>query len=391
MLCTRSIYDLVYLCNELVYDVQLYYLQQVKDKRRTRMKKTKYSISFIIPAHNAQNTLREAVESIVHEAGAEWQYEILIIENTSTDNTWKVAKDLEGEYPGIVHTDTCDPGVSFGRNKGLDLAEGEWVVFVDADDRLLPGAGAVMEHDLRSGKADLYMHSYEAGRKDVHICPAGGAAYPYTYVTAARIRMLKQPTHYLTVWSKIFRRSVIEKYGLRFNTQLRLSEDSEFMIRYTKHCRCIQMSDRKMYRYSTDSASTIRTYDGRKKKDYLKALRVTSWDMKREWPEIRKAYAYYVLMQFNLMMVREVFAMENKAGFVRKCREMRKIYDLKIFRHAFSMIDHEDWIEPAILPFVFLKAGMDPAAGLVYRARVHMNHVGRIQAGVKEGKSAEPD
>lgn len=339
------------------------------------MKKTKYSVSFIIPAHNAEKTLRRAVESIINAMDSSQEYEILIIENGSIDHTWKEAKDLEGKYSGHVHADTSESGVSSARNKGLELAEGAWIVFVDADDQLLPQAGHGIEHDLKTTKADLYIHSYKAGTRSIHLCATEGAYYPYTFVSAARIRMLKQPTHYLTIWSKILRRSTIERYGLRFNTQLRLSEDSEFMIRYTRHCRCIQISDQEIYRYSTDSSSTIRHYDGRKKRDYMKALRVTSQDMKKEWPEIRKAYAYYILMQFNLMMVREVFAVENKATFAAKCKEMQRIFNLKIFRHAFSKVNSEDFMQPSLMPFALMKAGLYSAAGFIYQIRVLSNGI----------------
>lgn len=330
-------------------------------------------ISFIIPAHNAKETLDRAVYSIVRAMDCEKKYEIIIVENGSTDETAEAASGFAGIYPDIVKVAESKPGVSNARNKGLEMAAGKWIIFVDADDELLPEAYKAISEDLEEGSADLYLHSYMAGDRKIRICRKEGEYFGAVKTEEARVRMLCEPTHYMTVWSKLFRRDIIRHNHLHFRTDLRLSEDSEFLIRYTKHCGSIQMSDTALYKYSTDTASTVRSYDGRKTSDYLRALRFSTADIQGESSDIQRAYAQYVMMQFNLVMVHEVFAAENTATFAEKCRMMKKIAQHRIFRTALAGIPLKECNKARIAPAALLKAKLYPAAGAVYEARVYQN------------------
>ena len=96
----------------------------------------KILISYIIPAYNAADTLERAVESITHTCNME-KYEILIVENGSTDYTNSVALKLIQKYGENIKLIHSEKGVSRARNEGLKNARGEWIVFVDADDYIV--------------------------------------------------------------------------------------------------------------------------------------------------------------------------------------------------------------------------------------------------------------
>ena len=158
-------------------------------------------ISVIIPAHNAEKTLRRAVESACRELGLlsgksgaspeagsragegnpadapALRYEVLIVENGSEDGTEFLARTLELEHPGAVRFLRSEKGVSNARNRGLKEARGTWVLFLDADDYLLEGAGSVLLDDLHFTGTDLIVHSYEAGNRRVHVCGPEGERY----------------------------------------------------------------------------------------------------------------------------------------------------------------------------------------------------------------------
>jgi hypothetical protein len=92
--------------------------------------------SIVIPAHNAARFLPDALASLAAQSCADW--EALVVDDGSTDETLAVARGV-ADARVRVHTQP-NRGVSAARNWGLAEATGEYIVFLDADDILLPGA-----------------------------------------------------------------------------------------------------------------------------------------------------------------------------------------------------------------------------------------------------------
>ena len=89
-------------------------------------------ISFIIPAYNAANTIKRAIDSILNQT-AEIKYEIVIVDDGSTDDT-KYAIEEYNQYPQIKYFKKENGGISSARNFGLRNAKGDYIIFVDSDD-----------------------------------------------------------------------------------------------------------------------------------------------------------------------------------------------------------------------------------------------------------------
>ena len=89
--------------------------------------------SVIIPAYNSATTLARALESVFAQS---WPaYEIIVIDDGSTDNTLQVAHQF-GARIKVIHQ--ANAGVSMARNRGVDAATGDWLAFLDADDWFYP-------------------------------------------------------------------------------------------------------------------------------------------------------------------------------------------------------------------------------------------------------------
>lgn len=90
-------------------------------------------ISFIIPAYNASATLFDCVESIVKSMHG-LCYEMVIVDDGSSDNTLQLAESLSEENHNIRVFHQSNKGLSSARNTGIDLANGRFLAFVDSDD-----------------------------------------------------------------------------------------------------------------------------------------------------------------------------------------------------------------------------------------------------------------
>lgn len=92
-------------------------------------------ISIITPTFNAAKTLRHCIESIVTQNYTNIEY--WLIDGLSTDNTVAIIEEYASKYPFIKYISEKDSGVYDAMNKGINLANGEWLYFLGADDRLV--------------------------------------------------------------------------------------------------------------------------------------------------------------------------------------------------------------------------------------------------------------
>jgi len=91
-------------------------------------------ISVIIPCYNQGHFLTEAIESVLVQSYP--HFELVIIDDGSTDNVEEVA----GRYPGVRYIRQENSGLAAARNTGLRRSRGDYLIFLDADDRLMPDA-----------------------------------------------------------------------------------------------------------------------------------------------------------------------------------------------------------------------------------------------------------
>lgn len=94
-------------------------------------------VSIIIPCYNVEEYVSEAIESALNQTYR--PIEIIAVDNNSADRTLKILKEYERRYPDLITVlEEKKQGSSAARNKGMSIAKGEWLQFLDADDLLLP-------------------------------------------------------------------------------------------------------------------------------------------------------------------------------------------------------------------------------------------------------------
>lgn len=96
-------------------------------------------LSIVIPAYNYAQTLPRTVESVMPQLADDC--ELIIIDDGSTDSTPQVIADLLERYPQRIRTERkANGGLASVRNRGIELALGSWLIFLDADDEMAEGA-----------------------------------------------------------------------------------------------------------------------------------------------------------------------------------------------------------------------------------------------------------
>lgn len=112
-------------------------------------------ISIIIPVYKVEKYLKTCLDSLLEQDLSSNDYEIICINDGSPDNCFQILNDYAQKYSNISAVHQDNRGVSAARNKGLELAQGEYILFVDADDSLFPNVLGTLYTKAKSNALDL--------------------------------------------------------------------------------------------------------------------------------------------------------------------------------------------------------------------------------------------
>ncbi|MCI1921429.1 MAG: glycosyltransferase [Liquorilactobacillus nagelii] len=338
---------------------------------KMRKMKSNPLVSFIIPTHNASKTIEESVASIFCELKDPNLVEVIIIENASTDDTIYKCLKLMNKYKNVYLYRT-KKGVSNARNEGLKQSNGKWIVFLDADDYIVSGMVNNIIIDAKSNRADLFIYGYESGNTRI-IFTKEAKLFKSDNLDCLKIKMLKNPTKFMTVWAKLFKKELIIKNDIFFNSQLRLAEDGEFLIRFNKVCRKVLLKPESIYHYSINSSSTVHNFDGKKSRDYVYALEAGKKAIASEKESVKEAYLFYVLMHLNLLMVHEVFSTKNTMVWGKKIESLKNICQLDIFIDSIKNLKIRQCSNIRMIPVLLVKLHCYNLAAVLFKLRSWQN------------------
>lgn len=174
-------------------------------------------VSIIMPVYNAEKYLREAIESIVKQQNVEW--ELLLVDNGSKDLSLEICQQFARKYSRIRVLTEENPGAGNARNKGYQNADGDYILFVDADD-YLPDA-KVLERfvcAIESEDADIAVCNYQRLWK-TRLLPATDHkefSEKDRNTEDFRFQGFFSVGTLSYVWGKLYRRSFLEQNQIRF-------------------------------------------------------------------------------------------------------------------------------------------------------------------------------
>ena len=196
--------------------------------------------SIVIPVHNAEKYLNDCIDSIYNQDVAD--FEIIFVVNGSNDESEDIcllARECHSNIRVIV-TDAV--GVSSARNIGLREAQGEYIIFVDADDCLLPGALSAFEETCVD-MPDMVTANY-LRNKTKHMSGRVSDPDKMTYMRAmldapaffGELDLTWQPIVTYCVFAKAFRRQFLVDNGIYFDTDLAIGRGFHFLYEVCPQC-----------------------------------------------------------------------------------------------------------------------------------------------------------
>ncbi len=214
-------------------------------------------VSVIIPVYNCAEYIGTTLKSVINQDFKD--FEIIVIDDGSTDNSLQIInetlKDSDAVYK-IIHQE--NGGVSVARNHGIDVSSGDYLVFVDGDDYILPNHLSRLYYGIEDFGLTQFV------KKDGETL-SNPNSFDFEYISTDEfIKKELRMEILFNFFQLMYKADVIKNNNIRFTPGVVYGEDTEFALKALIHGRMIHISNEVTYYYIQRSDSAIRTTEFRR-------------------------------------------------------------------------------------------------------------------------------
>lgn len=232
------------------------------------MSKINTLVSIIVPVYNGEKYLRECLASIVSQTYK--KLEVIIIDDGSTDGSSDICDEYAKKAKRVSVIHKKNEGVSVARNVGIDRAQGEYLMFVDADDAISKTTIEQAVGYAQSASLDVVSFGYTTFRLTADRMPEYvDIKYRIIDKEIAIESLLYQKEIANAVFGKLFKLQTIG--ANRFKPRVKIAEDVDFNYRVLKNANRVGIISFPFYRYRLREGSAIRSGD---KAQRIKAISI---------------------------------------------------------------------------------------------------------------------
>ena len=203
-------------------------------------------ISVIIPVYNAADTLPRCLNSVFAQTLA--PYEIIAINDGSTDNSLTLLNTYANQHPQLHIISQTNQGVSSTRNTGIEVATGDWLLFLDADDYLAPMTLETLEKGLDGeiSLAGLTIHT-SAKTYNQSLYQKTESPVPDGSLTIDQALSVFSYYTFCGPVCKLFRADIIRCHSIRFPADMHFGEDTVFVYSYLQYVKQLTVHNAHLY------------------------------------------------------------------------------------------------------------------------------------------------
>ena len=217
-------------------------------------------VSIIVPVYNAEDTLHIAIDSILVQTYQ--NIELIIINDCSKDNTLNKLykykdREINNNFSIKIISHEVNRGVASARNTGLENASGEYIYYVDADDWIDKEAIEILIDEQKKNDSDIvgcnWYLSFNQNERRMN--------QPLLTSSQDAIQKMLNGTMRWNLWLFMGKRSLYEKYNIRFIPGMNMGEDLMVMMRLFIHSNHVSFVNKALYHYGqSNNDSLTKTY-----------------------------------------------------------------------------------------------------------------------------------
>lgn len=219
-----------------------------------------YKISVIIPVFNAEKYISECIESLLSQTLRECEF--IFVNDGSSDKSKKIIEKYMESDERIALIDQANKGVSAARNRGLSIARGEYIGFVDADDFVKVEMYETLYNLALINHCDIIMSDFQSFGASNNF----RTFFPFPikerknsdYIQSVVLPYFLHSNECNSVCNKIYKSEIIRTYGVQFPQGIALGEDGLFNIKFLRFAKSFMYIDYIGYLYREVEGSATR-------------------------------------------------------------------------------------------------------------------------------------
>ena len=208
-------------------------------------------VSVVMPFYGNRETVADTIGSVAAQTEPSW--ELIAVDDGSAPEDAAALRSAAGADPRVRVIRIAHAGVSAARNEGIRAAKGDWLCFLDADDRMERDALSVLL-SMTDGGADIVCGAYRMdwpdGRSLVQACRDGG-------IHEVRDSLIRGDSALNSMCARLYRTETIRRNGIQAPVGIAVGEDVLFNLEAFQRARSWRMTDRVVYRYARGGESAM--------------------------------------------------------------------------------------------------------------------------------------
>lgn len=214
-------------------------------------------LSIIVPVYNVEKYLERCVNSLLHQDIDKSEYEIIIVNDGSTDRSLEIAEKLKAANENIVLVSQENMGLSVARNTGLEVVRGKYIMFVDSDDFFSTSIIGKLVNTAEDNNLDLcfYRTVFEYGNGNYRLGSkhnfCDNTIYDGEYLILNGMKIS-------SVWQNLYSTQFLLNSKIKFYKGI-FHQDVEFNYKLYPFAKRVMFTDIFGYHYCVYGESTLRT------------------------------------------------------------------------------------------------------------------------------------
>jgi glycosyltransferase involved in cell wall biosynthesis len=210
-------------------------------------------VSIIIPVYNSEKFLSRCLDSILNQSFN--NFECILIDDGSTDSSLSICEQYRNSDNRFVVIHQKNSGVSAARNKGLEIARGRYICFIDSDDSSQINMLEKLVVAIEKSNADVVCCGYT---ENYAIRKISDKDFILDNVSPIEIiHFLEMRQAFGLVWNKLYRKELLDYNKIIFAISTKFGEDMLFNLQYFRQVKSVYISSDYLYNYLQENLNAV--------------------------------------------------------------------------------------------------------------------------------------
>lgn len=255
-------------------------------------------ISIIIPIYNAEHNIEDTVQTIIKQSYK--NFELILVNDGSTDNSLSICKKLQNQHPSIIKiVNKENKGVLLARKDGVNESKGEWIMFVDADDKISYNTLELLvpytnTYDLICFDA-LYTYKGKVIRRNNNVLLGSNKLDIHRSLLNFKLSG--------SSWGKLYRKELFDNNFQWPNSSIKIGEDILTTIKIIERSKKIKILNKELYYYEQNNQSVMHSKSQTallSMQEYIKSIK--KYYANSEFNNIRNDINKFIIMEYYAYM-----------------------------------------------------------------------------------------